>query len=379
MEKAKMEVERHLNLGAVRGEIFDINGEKLAASLAVPSVYADASVINNPGELAEQLAEILDIDQDALFEKLDTTRKFVWIKRRITAHEAEKISQLNVYGLNLSREYRRTYPNGQLAANFLGFVGVDGNGLEGLEKALDGQLKAGTEKIKAKRDNLGRIMVESSQDELIQNQGATVVLTLDRRIQYITEKALVRAAQTHGAKSGMALVVEPKTGAILAAAVWPTFDPNSYNSYPIEDRRNRIVTDPFEPGSTFKVFVAAAALEEKIINPETIINCEDGAFRVANHTVRDTAAYGDLTVSQIIKHSSNIGSLKIGDLLGNDLLYNYLTRFSFGEKTALNYLPAEDAGKLRQPRQWHKVDAANIAFGQGLSTTAMQMVMAMSS
>ena len=377
VNKAKLELERYLSLGAVRGEIFDINGEKLAASLSVASLYANPSKIEDKIETARRLGEILSLDQDKLLNRLNAGNKqFVWLKRQLNQAETEAVQALSINGLGLSKEYRRAYPNGQLAANFLGFVGVDNQGLEGLELALDDYLKAGSHKVKSRRDGRGREMLDSG--EIQEARGASVVLTVDRRIQYITEKALAKAVESYQAKSGLALVMSPKTGAVVAAAIWPTFDPNEYKKTSDASRRNRILTDPFEPGSTLKVFVVAAALEENLINPNSIINCENGAFKVGNKTVRDVSAYGDLSISEIIKYSSNIGSLKIGGLLGSELLFNYLTRFSFGERTGLAHWPSETPGLLRSPRNWYAIDAANIAFGQGLTVTALQMVMAMS-
>ena len=378
-KKSNAEVERHLNLGEVRGEIYDVNGERLASSLAVPSLYIDASLLqkkNIPGAV-EELHKILSVDQEELKEKLSSGRKFVWLKRRLSVDEAEAVQELDIPGLRISREYRRVYPNNGMAAHFLGFVGGEGQGLEGLELSLESQLKASQQKLKVKRDNLGRIMIDNLDNGANASRGASVVLTLDRRIQYITEKALAKAVSTYGAESGMALVMRPKTGAVVAAAAWPTYDPNNYQDSTSFARRNRILTDPFEPGSTFKMFVVAAALEEGIVNPETIINAENGSFKVGNHTVRDTSKRGDLTVSEVIKYSSNIGSLKVGGLLGNDYLYNYLRRFSFGEKTGLSHLQGEAAGLMRPAKKWKVVEAANIAFGQGLSVTALQMVTAM--
>jgi cell division protein FtsI (penicillin-binding protein 3) len=317
--KARAEVERYLSLGAVRGEIFDVGGEKLAASLSVSSLYADPSEVQDKAETARLLGEILGQDQARIFNRLNTNnKKFVWLKRQLSHDEAEAVRDLSIDGLGFSKEYQRAYPNGSLAANFLGFVGVDNQGLEGLERALDEYLRAGSNKVKSRRDGRGRSMLDSG--EIQDARGASVVLTLDRRIQYITEKALARAVETYKAKSGLALVMRPKTGAVVAAAVWPTFDPNEYKKASEASRRNRILTDPFEPGSTFKVFVVAAALEENLANPGTVIDCENGAFRVGNNIVRDVRGYGDLSVSEIIKYSSNIGSLKIGALLGNDLL-----------------------------------------------------------
>ena len=376
--KARSEVERHLSMGAVRGEIFDAGGERLAISLAVSSLYANPLKIRDKAETARRLGEVLGQDPDGIFDKLNTNKKrFVWLKRQLSPEEAEAVRALSIDGLEFCKEYRRAYPNGNLAANFLGFVGVDNQGLEGLELGLDDYLRAGSRKIKIRRDGRNRDMLDSG--EIKEARGASVVLTVDRRIQYVTEKALAQAVETYQAKSGLALVMRPKTGAVVAAAVWPTFDPNEYQKASKASRRNRILTDPFEPGSTFKVFVAAAALEESVVSPETIINCENGAFKVGSNIVRDTRNYGDLSVSEIIKYSSNIGSLKIGGLLGNELLYNYLTRFSFGERTGLAYWPSETPGLLRPPRNWYPIDAANIAFGQGVTVTALQMVMAMSS
>ncbi|MDR2935074.1 MAG: penicillin-binding protein 2, partial [Candidatus Adiutrix sp.] len=376
--KARAEVERHLSVGAVRGEIFDAGGERLAVSLAGASLYANPLKIADKAGTARRLGEILGQDPAGLLDKLNTgSKRFVWLKRRLTPAETEAVRALSIDGLEFCKEYRRAYPNGPLAANFLGFVGVDNQGLEGLELALDDYLRAGSQKIKIRRDGRNRDMLDSG--EIQEARGASVVLTVDRRIQYVTEKALAKAVETYQAKSGLALVMRPKTGAVVAAAVWPTFDPNEYQKASKGARRNRILTDPFEPGSTFKVFVAAAALEENLVSPGTVIDCENGAFKVGGNIVRDTRAYGELSVSEIIKYSSNIGSLKIGSLLGNELLYNYLTRFSFGERTGLAHLPSETPGLLRPPRNWYPIDAANIAFGQGLTVTALQMVMAMSS
>lgn len=395
--KADAEVTGLLELGAVRGEILDASGEeRLAASVAVHSLYADPSLIpatlESEGDdlrkkgaredretVALKLHETLGLGLDDLKKSLSKNSKFVYIERQLNEEKAEAVKALKLPGIGFKKEYRRTYPNGSLAANFLGFVGIDGQGLEGLELALDDYLKAGQEKVRVKRDRLGRYLVDKVDGELKQTRGASVVLTLDRRIQYITEKALAKAVDTYQAKSGMALVMNPRTGAVISAAVWPTYDPNAPRLFDNDSKRNRILTDTFEPGSTFKVFVVAAALEEGRVTPETVVYCENGAFRVANHTVKDTHSYGDLTISQVIKHSSNIGSLKIGSMVGKDLLYNYLTRFSFGERTGLAHLPGEAAGVLRNPKRWHPLDEANIAFGQGVSVTTLQMVMAMSS
>jgi cell division protein FtsI (penicillin-binding protein 3) len=199
------------------------------------------------------------------------------------------------------------------------------------------------------------------------------------RIQNIAEKSIAKAVVERNAKSGMAVVVRPSTGEILASAVYPTFDPNNYGLSETSDRRNKVLTDPLEPGSTLKIFTVAAALEEKLVTPESVFFCENGVYQIeAYQPIRDTGVYGDLTVSEIVKKSSNIGASKIGERLGPFKLYNYLSKFGFGQKTGLSYPAGESAGLLRPPGKWHIVDAANISFGQGLSVTALQMVMAVS-
>ena len=385
--KASREIDRHLSLGAVRGDVFDVQGERLATSVAMPTLWADPAIFKDDDrieEVASALEAELGIDRAETVKAINDKRRkrYAVLKRHLTPEEVSTVKGLKFRELALQDDYKRVYPNGFLASHFLGVVGAEGKGLEGLELALDDQLQPGREKLKAKRDAGGRRMLDTLDVDVSQARGASVVLTIDRRIQHITEKALARSVEEFKAKSGMALVVRPKTGEVLASAVWPNFDPNNYGAVDISKRRNRILTDPFEPGSTFKVFVVAAALEEGLINPETVIYCENGAFRVANHTVKDTHSYGDLTVSQVIKHSSNIGSLKVGAMLGNERLYNYLTRFSFGARTGLANMTGESPGDLRDPKnpktKWHPVDAANIAFGQGVSVTALQMVMGMS-
>jgi cell division protein FtsI (penicillin-binding protein 3) len=261
----------------------------------------------------------------------------------------------------------------------LGFVSRDGSGLEGLELALDDKLVAEPATILVKRDNRGRIVMDSPDQAITQPKGASVMLTLDLRVQHIAERAIREGVINYNAVSGMALVVEPKSGDILASAVYPTFDPNNFADFEKEDFRNRVLTDPFEPGSTMKIFTVAAALQSQLIDPDTTFFCENGLYLVDGvWPIRDTGVYGDLTVKQIIQKSSNICAAKIGERLGPVKLHHYLGMFGFGQKTGLNYPAGESAGRLRPPKNWHVIDAANISFGQGLSVTALQLAMAVS-
>jgi cell division protein FtsI (penicillin-binding protein 3) len=266
-----------------------------------------------------------------------------------------------------------------LAAHFLGFVDKDGVGIEGLEKALNGILVTGSNSIRVRRDGYGRNIMDSPEQILDQPKGNSVILTLDLRIQNIAEKAITKAVIERNAKSGMALVIRPKTGEILASAVYPTFDPNYFGQSSAEERRNKVLTDPLEPGSTFKVFTVAAALQDRLIGPESVFFCENGLYQIdKSNFIRDTGSYGDLTVSQIVQKSSNIGATKIGERLGAQRLHSYLKMFGFGQKTGLSYPAGESAGLLRSPDKWVVVDLANIAFGQGISVTALQLAMAVS-
>jgi cell division protein FtsI (penicillin-binding protein 3) len=371
--------ERFYSLGYVRGDIFDRNGEKLATSVAVDSVFVDRRILTDLGDTVYQLWTALDMDYEEVSQRLEKLNRSAFIKRHLSVEEAQAVSGLNIKGVGLIKEYRRDYPNGFLAAHFLGFVGDDGNGLEGLELALDDKLVVDINKVKVRRDGLGRIIMDQPDQVVVQPKGASVVLTLDMRIQNIAERAIARAVVERNAKSGMAMVVRPSTGEILASAIYPTFDPNDYGQSETADRRNKVLTDPLEPGSTLKIFTVAAALEEKLVTPETVFFCENGVYQIeAYQPIRDTGVYGDLTVSEIVKKSSNIGASKIGERLGPKKLYNYLSKFGFGQKTGLSYPAGESAGLLRPPSKWHIVDAANISFGQGLSVTALQLVMAAS-
>jgi cell division protein FtsI (penicillin-binding protein 3) len=379
LNKARQSTIRSYKLSYVRGDIYDRHGEKLATSVAVDSVFADSNSINDMGETAYQLSTALDMDYEELSERMERLKNTAYIKRHLSFEESVVLRSMKLKGVGLKKEYRRDYPNGTLAAHLLGFVGRDGNGLEGLELALEEKLVAEPTSVSVKRDGLGRLIFDSIDQVLQQPKGASVMLTLDMRIQNIAEREIEKAVLETNAVSGMAMVVRPSTGEILASAVYPTFDPNNYAASETSTRRNKVLTDPFEPGSTLKIFTVAAALDDQLIVPEAIIFCENGLYQIDGHVpIRDTGSYGDLSVSQIIEKSSNIGALKIGERLGPVRLHHYLTKFGFGQKTGLSYPAGESAGRLRPPKTWHVIDAANIAFGQGLSVTALQLAMAVS-
>jgi len=369
-----------LQLQPERGVIYDRNGEKLAASIMVDSVFADPSKIADPVRTSQQISEILNLDKAWVFRKIAEPKNFCWLARRIPPGQAENVENANIEGIFIIKEPKRFYPNGELAAHLLGFVGVDARGLEGIEKKYDEALKGKPEKLVWARDAKGKkLFLQVEENETKKDQNVNLVLTIDSRIQYLVETNLKDAVLTKGAKGGVAIVMDPKTGEILALANQGGFNPNNIRGLTAEKWRNRAITDCLDPGSTFKPFLVASALEEKVVKESDRFDCEDGLYRIANRMFHEAnhQRHGLLTVAEIVKYSSNIGSIKIAQKLGKEKFYNYIERFGFGAKTGID-LPGESAGLLRPVKKWTKVDAATIAFGQGVSVTPIQLIAALS-
>jgi cell division protein FtsI (penicillin-binding protein 3) len=313
-------------------------------------------------------------------KKILEPKNFCWLARRISPDQAANVENAEIEGIFLVKEPKRFYPNGQLAAHLLGFVGADANGLEGLENKYDDILKGKPEKLAWARDAKGKkIFMRVGNDEAKRDESVNLVLTIDSRIQYLVETHLKEAVLSKGAKGGIAIVMDPKTGEILAMANETGFNPNNINGLTPEKWRNRAVTDYFDPGSTFKPFLVAGALEEKTIKESEKFYCEEGSYTVANRVIHEAnkQRHGQLSVRDILKYSSNIGSVKIAQKMGKEKFYQYIDNFGFGNKTGID-LPGESPGMVRPVKNWTKVDAATIAFGQGVSVTAIQMITAMS-
>ncbi|MGB4598566.1 MAG: penicillin-binding protein [Trichlorobacter sp.] len=360
-----------------RGGIYDRNGAPLAVSLEMDSLYAEPQRIKDADGTATALAQILGEPRQELLKKLNSDRGFVWLERRLTPELADRIKQLKLAGIGFVKESKRFYPNFEVASHVLGFTGLDPEGLEGIERRYDAAILGNTGYLVTERDALGRDVALHDAVVKDASPGRSLVLTLDKNIQYLAEKELAKAVQESGAKSGMAVVAEPATGKILAMANYPTFNPNAYNRYPVDQLRNRSVADSFEPGSTFKIFLMSAALEEKVVRPQDLINCEGGSYSFGGRTIRDDHPQGRISVTDVLKYSSNIGSAKIGFKIGEDRYYRYLKAFGFGEKTGVD-LPGETGGGLRPVSRWYGSDLATIAFGQGVSASAIQLVTAVS-
>jgi cell division protein FtsI (penicillin-binding protein 3) len=330
--------------------------------------------VGDPVRVAARLEPIIGVPQNEIHAALTSSRQFAWLRRKLPPAVAAEVRALGEPGLGFLQEPLRLYPNRELAAHVIGFEGVEG-GLEGIERAFNAELAGTPGKAIVGRDALGR-EVTAPHVLAPPAPGHGVMLTLDRTIQYIAEREIDAAYRRAGAKAAMAVVLEPRTGDILALAIRPTFNPNTFLEAPSKDHwRNRAVTDPFEPGSTFKVILAAAALEEAVVRPDDRIYGENGAFTVAKTTIHDWKKYGWLTFSEVLQNSSNVGSIKVGLALGRDRYHRYMSAFGFGAPTGVG-LPGESRGLVRDPRQWSLLSLPTMSIGQEVSVTALQMVAA---
>lgn len=375
-ERAARQYERSLVVQGKRGAITDRNGSPLAVSIESPSIAAFPRQLADRQAAAKQLAKVLNQPEREVFEKLDPKRSFVWLKRQAVPRQAEAVEAIGIRGVHFFTEHSRHYPSKTLAAQLLGFSGIDGHGLEGMEFFFESFLKGEDQEITVLKDALGRRFEGSGAPEK-GVEGKNVVLTIDRTIQHIAQNALEGSVTANGAKSGIAIVMAPASGEVLALAHYPVFNPNRYRDFERELWRNRAVTDAFEPGSTMKMFSVAAAIDSGVCSPATIFYCENGRYRIGKNTVHDTKPHGWLSLQQIVKYSSNIGTVKIGEQLGNHQLYNYLRAFGFGQRSGIG-CPGETPGSLSPFKTWAAIDAGAISFGQGLAVSAIQLITAAS-
>ncbi len=354
-----------------RGMITDRNGHILARSVECRSVYANPNAVIDVDATSAALAGLIGRPVDQIRPLLAKKRSFVWIARRVDDATAEAIRQADLPGVDLSREYERIYPYRQVAGQLLGFVGMDGKGLEGVERSFDDRLGGLSVRQAVQRDASGREFYVNSDYEA--QPADDVQLTLDLQVQSIAEEEIARAVDEYGAKWGGVLVVDVPSGDILAWAQYPFFNPNSYNQYRPGEYRNRLAQDALEPGSTFKPFLIASALQEGVVSRETTFNCENGLWKTRYITIRDDTHPKNTiqTVAQILANSSNIGCGKIGLELGAVKYQRYLSRLGFGERTGLQL--AESRGILRPAREWSEADLISSSFGQSLSVTVAQM------
>jgi cell division protein FtsI (penicillin-binding protein 3) len=372
-ELAQDQYVRQIEIPARRGDIFDRRGTPLAQSVEVDSIWVDPSMLPEVRKAARALAQALKLgaeDAEDLQARLEKGKRFAWVKRQAKPQEVEAVKALALPGLGFTKEPKRFYPQRELAAQVVGVVGMDGHGLEGLELAFEDELSGQNSSLSGFRDAKGRKLLVQGAQEPIERQGAAVTLTLDRHLQYVAEKALVRAVEESKGVAGTVVVLDPKTGELLALANSPGFNPNTPQAAEQGAIRNRAALDTFEPGSTMKAFVIAAALEEKAIKLEDVFFCENGAWTIGRYTINDTHPHSWLAPKSILQVSSNICAAKVGQVLGRERLVSYYHAFGFAERTGLS-LPGEGKGVIPFPKA--EVSLATQSFGQGLTATAVQV------
>ncbi len=374
-DRADQQRQQVVQLAPERGSIFDRNGDPLAVSLAAESLYADPLLIKDPAAVAARIAPFLSVPQAELKRLLGQKKRFVWLQRKLDPAVSKQIRAEKISGLSFVSERKRYYPQASIASHVIGFTGLDPNGLEGIELEYDRQLQGEPGRFVSLRDARGRGL--ASVEQLVQGgrPGENLQLTLDRSLQYLAEKELARVIAETSAAGGTVVMMEPASGRVLALASQPDFNPNSAGQYRAAQRRNRAVTDMYEPGSTFKPFLLAGILEEGLVGLNRKIDCENGRYAVGGKTIRDHKKFQKLNLEEMLKYSSNIGFAKLGKVLEREKFHAYIRDFGFGEPTGVD-LPGEAAGILRSPSRWFEIDLAAISFGQGLSVTPIQITAA---
>jgi cell division protein FtsI (penicillin-binding protein 3) len=374
LSRALRQQQRTFEITPERGAIYDRNGKPLAMSIQVDSAFAVPSEIADENLAARLLSGVVNKPQEEIEARFESSRSFAWIARKLPPEKADAISKLNLKGIYLQKENQRFYPKRDLAAHVLGFVDVDEKGLAGIERELDSQIRGRSERIVVMADAKQRWF---DGGEAQSERGASVVLTLDEKIQYIVERELGAAmAKTHAA-AGTAIVMNPNTGEILAMANWPKFNPNKAGDAPSENWMNRAVSAIYEPGSTFKLITLAAAFDQGITRPDEVFDCENGAVYISGHRIRDHKPFGLLSVADILAKSSDVGAIKIALRLGAPRFYDYIRAFGFGAITGVE-LPYESRGRVARLEDWKPISVGSISMGQEVGVTPLQLITAVS-
>jgi len=374
LARAQRQQQRIVEISPKRGAIYDRNMRELAMSVQVESCFAVPAEIANPEMAARLLSGVLGVPPEEIETRLSTSRAFVWIARKLSVEKAARIAALNLRGIYFQKENQRFYPKRQLAAHVLGYVDIDEKGLAGIEYAVDEQVRGKAGKMQVVADARRHWF---DRTEKAPDAGSSVVLTLDEEIQYIAERELATAVSQSHAQAGSIVVQDPNSGALLAVANWPPFNPNAVAESPAEARINRAIGALYEPGSTFKLVALAAALEEGIARPEEVIDCQMGAIYIAGHRIRDHKPFGLLSLTEVLAHSSDVGAIKLGLRLGAPKLYEYIRAFGFGRPTGVD-LPGENHGLLRRVENWSAISIGAVSMGQEVGVTPVQLVTAMS-
>lgn len=371
-----------------RGAILDRTGNELAVSIATKSIFVQPAKLKSPDSAADLLARRISRPASDLRRRFSSEKSFLWVKRQMPASAAEEIvkeiretqgtkGRGDEDGIGIVEEPKRFYPNRELASSLLGFTDLDSAGIEGVELSLDKYLRGERAFLMCERDARGHIIVPSSTPVEVNSRGSSVSLTIDRNVQHVAESELKEAVAKYNARGGIALVMRPKTGEILAMASLPNYNPNTPGTAVPEARKNHALTDTFEPGSTFKVFTLASALEMGSVKTTERIFCENGSYRYAGRVLHDAHGHGWLTVPEVLKYSSNIGASKISERMDPERFYDTIRAFGFGTKTGIE-LTGEIGGILPPRGGFKGIRRATVSFGQGISVTPIQMASAMS-
>ncbi|MFH1905426.1 MAG: penicillin-binding transpeptidase domain-containing protein [bacterium] len=376
-EEAKKTQKTKITSSTERGIIYDRNRKELAVNIKTYTLYISPKKVKDPKNVSEQLGRILLKDPEQILKQIQSRERLFTLSRKLSSEAYNEISALDLKGVRLRPESARFYPKGTLGSHVIGFVSSDNRGLEGTEKFFEDELGGKTGYYMTMKDARGRELVSSRSHIPILLDSADIVLTIDEIIQHILERELNRLVEKFSPKSVTGIVMNPNTGEILAMANRPTYDPNNAGSFTHDCRRNRAITDAYEPGSTFKVITAATALNNKVFIPEDIIFAENGSYRFMRHTIHDHEPYGEITFRQALEVSSNIAFAKIGIKTGAEELYKNIRLFGFGAKTGIE-LPGEAKGLLRSLSRWSKLSVGVIPFGQEISVTPLQLITAIS-
>ena len=373
-EKGESRYKRELLISASRGRIADRNGDILAVSTPMKSVWAIPSEAKLTPDQTKQLAALLEMDVKELVRRLGSEKSFVFLQRQLPPEIGDRVAALKLPGIGQDKEYRRYYPTGEMTAHIVGFTGVDDKGLEGVELAFQNQLLGHPGSRSVIKDRRGQIVEDVGSIKLPQD-GKDIRLALDSKIQYLAYSHLKQAINDYKAKAGGVVVVDAKTGEILALANWPTYNPNNRERLTGAQLRNRAITDTYEPGSVMKPFVAALALEAGKVRFDTVINCAPGRLTIGTATISDSHPHGALTVAQVIQKSSNVGTAKIASMLTPQQMWDMYDAIGLGQPPRLGF-PGEVAGRLRPWKTWRPIEQATMSYGHGLSISLMQLARA---
>ena len=374
IEKAKSQHERTVILEPRRGRILDRNGRILAVSIKLKSLFAKPAQLDSPSQVARLLSPLLNTPYHKLLIELKSKRNFVWIKRKLPPEQTNLVKKLDLNGIDFIEEFRRYYPNGNFAGQLLGYTGIDSQGLEGIENKYESLLAGKPAAYVVEKEGMFRTVPLSNIPKIIPDQ-YSLHLTLDSTIQHFAEKALREGVLKSRADRGTVVALHSKTGAILAMATYPGFDPNRYQLYSRAIQLNRAATAGYEPGSTFKMITIAAALNEGLISPDQEFFCEEGKYKIGRNLIHDSSPHGIMTLKQVLKKSSNICAAKIGMSIPPARFHEYILRFGFGQRPNSG-VAAEASGRLISPKKWQTIDHANISFGQAILVSPLQMVSA---